>query len=221
LSQRQRHGQRLIIVYNKAMYSSLEIDHIFRIVRDDEHALQMIEELGFDPKKTKITVHTGQGTSARFVFFEQNYLEFIYLRDKEESRHCPLNIGKRIAHWESSNGMPYGVGLRGVLSPTEKEDFKAHKPDYGNYTLYLHKSVSSDLTMPEVFLLEVEGRPREQYFPKNFGEGWNELIHKSTDLKEFSSAVLTCHGLKPQKFGNFEIQEGLERSLLINGKFSF
>lgn len=71
------------------MYKNIEIDHIFRIVDPDFY-----EQLSID-FKDQIQLkkdHVGQGTSSRFLPFEKNYLEFIWLSNLEESKSNQLQL---------------------------------------------------------------------------------------------------------------------------------
>ncbi len=95
----------------------LAIDHLFAFVEPDfvdsaEAAalgrLGLILEFG--------RVHAGQGTANRLVLFPEEYLEFLWLADREEAERNRLRLDRR-ADWRDLGGNPFGVGLRGRLDP--------------------------------------------------------------------------------------------------------
>ncbi|NEN87847.1 MAG: VOC family protein [Okeania sp. SIO3H1] len=201
------------------MYENLEVDHIFRIVEDDADAINQISSLGFSP--SEIREHTEQGTSSRFIFFEKNYLELIYLRSREESQNNFVKFHQRVDNFRNKSGSPYGIAFRGKLSEIEKKDFELYQPKYNlsgkSFTIYMHSSYFTNPEMPAIFFLEVNNSTKEEFYPINRGLS----CEKDLSLNQFTDVVLISPILKEESFGNFEIQKGDEEKLLINGKFSF
>ena len=201
------------------MYKNLEVDHIFRIVEDDGEAINKILLLGFSA--SEIREHTGQGTSSRFIFFEKNYLELIYLRSREESQNNFVKFHERVDNFRNKSGSPYGIGFRGKLSEIEKNDFEFYEPKYNlsgnNFTIYMHSSYFTNPEMPAIFFLEVNNSTKEDFYPINKGVS----CEKYMPLNKFTDVKLISPILKDESFGNFEIQKGDEEKLLINGKFAF
>ncbi|NER04767.1 MAG: VOC family protein [Okeania sp. SIO3C4] len=201
------------------MYKNLEVDHIFRIVDDDADAINKISLLGFSP--SEIGEHTEQGTSSRFIFFEKNYLELIYLRSREESQNNFLKFHQRVDNFSNKSGSPYGIGFRGKLSEIEKNDFELYQPKYNlsgkSFTIYMHGSYFTNPEMPGIFFMEVSNSTKEEFYPISRGLS----CEKDMSLNQFTDVVLISPILKEESFGNFEIKKGDEDKLLINGKFSF
>ncbi|NES02675.1 MAG: VOC family protein [Okeania sp. SIO2F4] len=201
------------------MYKNLEVDHIFRIVEDDADAINQISSLGFSP--SEIREHTEQGTSSRFIFFEKNYLELIYLRSREESQNNFVKFHQRVDNFRNKSGSPYGIAFRGKLSEIEKNDFELYQPKYNLYgksfIIYMHGCYFTNPEMPAIFFLEVSNSTKEEFYPINRGLSCKRDI----SLNQFTDVVLISPILKEESFGNFEIQRGDEEKLLINGKFSF
>ena len=201
------------------MYENLEVDHIFRIVEDDTDAINKISSLGFSP--SEIGEHTEQGTSSRLIFFEKNFLELIYLRSREESLKNFIKFHQRVDNFRNKSGSPYGIGFRGELSNTEKNDFELYQPQYNLYgksfTIYMHGSYFTNPEMPAIFLMEVNNSTKEDFYPINKGFSCEKDIY----LNQFTDVALISPILKEESFGNFQIKKGDEEKLLINGKFSF
>lgn len=201
------------------MYKNLEVDHIFRIVEDDTDAINKISLLGFYP--SEIREHTEQGTSSRFIFFEKNYLELIYLRSREESQNNFVKFHQRVDNFRNKSGSSYGIGFRGKLSQIEKNDFELYQPKYNlsgkSFIIYMHGSYFTNPEMPAIFFLEVSNSTKEEFYPINRGLSCEKYL----SLNQFTDVVLISPILKEESFGNFQIKKGDEDKLLINGKFSF
>ena len=201
------------------MYENLEVDHIFRIVEDDTDAINQISSLGFSA--SEIREHTEQGTSSRFIFFEKNYLELIYLRSREESENNFVKFHQRVDNFRNKSGSPYGIGFRGKLSEIEKNDFELYQPKYNfsgkSFIIYMHSSYFTNPEMPAIFFMEVNNSTKEEFYPLSRGLS----CEKDMSLNQFTDVTLISPMLKEECFGNFEIQKGDEEKLLINGNFAF
>ena len=201
------------------MYENLEVDHIFIIVEDDADGINEISSLGFSA--SEVRNHTAQGTSSRFIFFEKNYLELIYLRSRKESQNNFVKFHERVDNFRNKSGSPYGIGFRGKLSEIEKNNFEFYEPKYNlsgkNFTIYMHGSYFTNPEMPAIFFLEVDNITKEEFYPINRGLS----CEKNMFLSQFTDVILISPILKEESFGNFEIHKGNEEKLLINRKFLF
>ncbi len=171
------------------MYTNIEIDHIFRIVEPDFY-----EQLSID-LKDQIELkkdHVGQGTSARFLPFERNYLEFIWLSNLEESKSNQLQLYKRF----TANQCPYGIAFRGKIDKKHREDFIEYNPTYstGNQKILIHKSHFEDFGIPMLFVMDL-GLENSALYPKNMsifrgsnlqGGGFDSVTLK---IKQYSKTL--------------------------------
>jgi len=131
--------------------SQLEIDHAFVFCSSELKEVELARQLGFtqDHKST----HKGQGTSCRCVFFEENYLEFIYIDDVQSAMQNPLELQYK-ADWKNSGHSPFGVGLRGELSDDDRKLFWEYKPVYSpNRKILFLNNRSNFLMLPLIFYL--------------------------------------------------------------------
>jgi hypothetical protein len=92
--------------------TQLTLDHFFCFTSPELPELKILEPKGF--VFSRETLHQGQGTGNRSIIFAENYLEFIYLRSRQESLSNPLHLYRR-AEWQESGACPYGIGLRGSI----------------------------------------------------------------------------------------------------------
>lgn len=66
-----------------------EVDHVFVAVRHGAPELAELLRAGF--AEGPPNVHLGQGTACRRVFFENGYLEFLWLEDAREASDSPVD----------------------------------------------------------------------------------------------------------------------------------
>ena len=90
----------------------LELDHVFVCTPDREQALETLTAAGLDRGPSR--VHHGQGTANDCFYFENAYLELLWMNDESEIRSPavrPLCLWERI-HWRESGASPFGLALR-------------------------------------------------------------------------------------------------------------
>ncbi len=128
---------------------AIELDHVFVNVKEgfpEKETLNGNLRIGHRSK------HKDQGTEVEFLAFEKNYLEFIWLSDKEEASKNPLKLNERFL----ANQCPFGVGYRGVLDAEQKSEFWEYKPEYMKAgTIWVHNSALEDFSLPMVFVVEL------------------------------------------------------------------
>lgn len=98
----------------------LELDHIFVWVQPQAPEAQILAELGL--QQSHYREHTGQGTASYFFFFENAYLELIWINDEEEARDNAARTGLDAcvrSKWRDNGASPFGVGWHRVAPPGE------------------------------------------------------------------------------------------------------
>lgn len=89
----------------------LEIDHVFVVCRNGAPELEPLLHLGFT--EGAANVHAGQGTACRRLFFENAFLELIWLQDRREAA-APAIAGTHLAERcdPDSGWSPFGLCFR-------------------------------------------------------------------------------------------------------------
>ena len=129
-----------------------------------------MRELGFTSEFQR--EHAGQGTANDLILFGENYLEFVYLADREEAERSRVRLDRR-CEWKTTGASPFGIALRGP------------KPDAVAWTAYalvgmahpiwLATLTLEDLSLPLIFLFdEPEQRPSG---PRTWGVPGELLAH--------------------------------------------
>lgn len=109
----------------------LELDHVFVSAAFEAPEMESIREAGFVEGPTHD--HPGQGTASRGVFFENAYLELIWLTDPRVARGPAIaRTGLAQRADPSSRALPYGFGLRspGGSVPAPPFDTWRYAPPY-------------------------------------------------------------------------------------------
>ena len=107
---------------------SLELDHVFVATTADEApgAIGALEAFGLQCGGR--WVHRGQGTANACFFFQNAYLELLWLHDAREARSpavAPLALDERL-RWRETGACPFGVGVRGEADvPVETWSYAA------------------------------------------------------------------------------------------------
>jgi hypothetical protein len=119
----------------------LERDHIFVWVSEGAPEAAALEKLGLQTDR-RINKHTGQGTSSIVFYFENAYLELIWVDDEDVAAKKDNEAGSGAAHmverarWRETGASPFGVGLHrragatgAIPFPTRKYWAEWMKPD--------------------------------------------------------------------------------------------
>ena len=91
---------------------NLELDHIFVCTSDRRASLEVLLAAGLSPGPNRI--HHGQGTANDCFYFENAYLELLWMNDEVEIRSAavkPLCLWERI-HWRETGACPFGIAFR-------------------------------------------------------------------------------------------------------------
>ena len=91
---------------------NLELDHVFICTSDRGASLDALIVAGLSPGPRR--VHHGQGTANDCFYFENAYLELLWMNDEVEIRSAavkPLCLWERI-HWRQTGACPFGIAFR-------------------------------------------------------------------------------------------------------------
>ncbi len=102
--------------------SGLEVDHIFIAVESGaESAIAVFRDAGFTVGDF-VSPHEGRGTASRGVFFDNAYIELIYVDAtvRLDSTSASLLERMRLAtDWRRTGMSPFGAGLRRTGGPVD------------------------------------------------------------------------------------------------------
>ncbi len=92
---------------------AFRLDHVFVLTDAYDAAAGRLSEAGFTVAARRD--HPGQGTANRCVFFENGYLEFLWVAGRGEVTAAitrPTELDGR-SRWKDTAASPFGIALRG------------------------------------------------------------------------------------------------------------
>ncbi|MEJ2207397.1 MAG: VOC family protein, partial [Gemmatimonadota bacterium] len=101
---------------------ALELDHVFVAAAYEGPEMELLADAGF--LEGRENDHPGQGTASRGIFFENAYLELIWLTDPEVARSPAIQrtrLADRLDPTQAGN--PVGFGLRSPSDPVPPAPF--------------------------------------------------------------------------------------------------
>lgn len=142
--------------------SDIHLDHFNIWVEHPAETKKQLTDIGFTAVPDSLCkIHHGQGTTGRYFYFLNTYLELIFVFDQEELEE---NVAKNIdldfierSNYKSNGASPFGVALQVADYSTNKiqfEKFKYHQEWMGkNNNIYTAMSSKTNLFEPSVFVV--------------------------------------------------------------------
>lgn len=99
----------------------LEVDHIFVCTTKEAESISVLQELGLHCSNQPVR-HVKHGTASKIIFFENSYLELIWIEDKHLVEQQSVQTGIQTLtrlHKQHMGASPFGVGLRRKPDPSK------------------------------------------------------------------------------------------------------
>ena len=138
----------------------LEFDHFYIVVQPPaSHAADALRRVGI-VVDTAITHHDGQGTASMAAFFENAYLELLWVDSAVtvDSTHISdLADFRRAANWRDSGASPFGLGLH-FLAGSAADDLSISSrrepaPHLGPNMFYLLLRQPEEAQAADIFVM--------------------------------------------------------------------
>jgi len=173
----------------------LELDHVFCFVEPGFPAENEVRGAGFQMAFGR--EHPGQGTENRLLLFDDAYVEFLWIRDRDEARRNILRLDRR------SRACPFGIALRGSLPrPLRRFFWRYRLPDFPLGSLAIFEPSRREPMLPILFVVQSMlgrvDRPRERGYPVPFFEhrnGCRRIEHCILTGPGVTRLVLPASGL--------------------------
>lgn len=187
------------------------LDHILIWVDKDAPEIELFKENGF----TSIIsgCHSQQGTSGKYLFFLNFYIELLYISDNVEAFENIEKFGCNYlerSNWRLNHSSPFGLGLK--METFDKEnilfDYTEYKADWMRDDGLLMADNNKNLLEPLVFVL----RPKME-FPCYHSIDEMLMDNRPDDFKKNH---LHENGIKTLTSYNVYINPEVETSKLIN-----
>lgn len=193
-----------------------EVDHVFFFSQAQAPELAAFEEAGFLPHSYTNT-HDDQGTAGRYIYFDNVYLELLWVADEEiaaaNEKRCDTDMNARQG-WPQREGVsPIGIGIRdhryADAPPAREHKYKADWMGSGDDYLGVF---TPEYRMNEPWVFRM---PPGWTVParEEFGERDRPFLEHPNGARELTNVVFTV-------VGENRLSKGL-RELASDGKFSF
>ena len=173
---------------------SMELDHIFIFTEFPEQAAQSLQQFGLTEGTPN--VHPGQGTACRRFFFNNAYLELVWVTSEEEIK-SPVVAKTKL--WERSQYKltrycPFGLCFRkkNQLSELDTlfEDCWQYQSSYFPDGLYAN--VASNTNFPaEPMLFELSF---SRIAPNDYPAEYQQPLKHSREFREITKIILELPG---------------------------
>jgi hypothetical protein len=136
------------------------LDHVFILCARGAPEAEALLRLGLSEGPPN--VHPGQGTACRRFFFQNLYLELLWVSDAGEAQSPPTQPTRLYSRWAArrAGASPFGLVFR-PSGEGEEAPFPswAYRPSYLPAPMALQVAHGTRLSEPELFYLGVPRRP--------------------------------------------------------------
>jgi hypothetical protein len=175
----------------------VELDHLFVLVSPNAPESRVLEDAGLK-LNPGINRHAGQGTSSKVLWFQNVYLELLWIDDAKIAQEVSqARLGTNIvarSEWKDSGASPFGVGLHfkpgRSLPPFPTRDYSAEWMPAG--TVIKVATSATQMSEPLIFIVPAafQVKPMDQWAP----EEKKRLLDRSTHplgIQQLTEARLT------------------------------
>jgi hypothetical protein len=136
--------------------SEYAIDHVFACCAPGAPEAQRLLDLGLAEGTPNI--HPGQGTACRRFFFDNAYLELLWVTDEDEAQGpiaAPTRLWTRWSQRATGGASPFGLILRSADESAREPPFPswAYRPPYLPSLLAIDVAEDTPLEEPALFYL--------------------------------------------------------------------
>ncbi|MEH2067287.1 MAG: VOC family protein [Nostoc sp.] len=171
----------------------LELDHIFVCVEPEAPPTDLLTAFGLTEGTRRI--HQGQGTANVCFFFNNAYLELLWLFDTNEIQSPlvrPTGLWER-CRWQETQACPFGIAFRSTASNLREIPF----PTWDYHAAYLQPkasiaiaSNSDNLSEPLIFISPTTKKPTDYALERRL-----PLVHQ-VGLKEITALQVILPGVQ-------------------------
>jgi len=212
--------------------TDLMVDHFNIWVKNPKKAKELLTNIGFTAVPDSLSqIHKGQGTTGRYFYFLNGYLELIFVYnqnefDKNNSIHKDLDFVER-ANFDKNGASPFGIALKVKEYNIEKIPFKkvSYHQDWmeENANIYAAKNSKKNLKEPSVFVVypEIEWQRFETLADlKNIPDEyaiWREFYKHKNGAKKITDIIITSNDLDV-KTETIKAVNGIKNIIVKKGK---
>ena len=217
---------------DKPLTSDLKVDHLNIWIKNPKQAKEKLTNIGFTAVPDSLSkIHTGQGTTGRYFYFLNTYLELIFVYNQQELEqnnkiNKDLDFTKR-ANFDKNGALPFSIALKVKdydVSKIPFEKIKYHQ-DWmeQDVNIYAAKNSKTNLKEPSIFVVY----PKIQYdvfetiedlkqIPEEY-KLWREFYKHPNGAKKVTKIVITTKDADLHS-ETLKAVNGIEKITVKNGE---
>ena len=172
----------------------VELDHVFVFVEKGAPEAKLLKDWGLTVGD-KPYRHVGAGTASIGVFFENGYLELVWVEDVDELRAKEPEMVTR-AGWKETGASPFGIGLHHRAGSTAPIPFpvRNYSAEWMRPGTFIEVAEGVSVVEPAVFIvpdyMAVGPDEKQQELLKKDPE-FAKLFQHPVGVKSITSATIT------------------------------
>ncbi len=194
----------------KSNPSDLQVDHLNIWVKNPKKAKKLLTDIGFTSLPDSLSpIHKGQGTTGRYFYFLNNYLELIFVFHKEEfdknnEFNKNLDFSER-ANFENNEASPFSIALKVKDYDIGKIPFEtiSYHQDWMEQeaNIYSAENSKTHLKEPSIFVVypEIESGTFESLSElENYStedDYWKVFFKHPNGAKKITNIIITSTDL--------------------------
>ncbi|CAL2078595.1 hypothetical protein [Tenacibaculum sp. 190524A05c] len=221
-----------------AVSTNLQVDHFNIWVKNPKTAKKKLTDIGFTSVPDSLsTIHKGQGTTGRYFYFLNNYLELIFVYnpiefEKNNRENRGLDFAER-ANFDKNGASPFSLALKIKDYDIEKIPFKKVKyhQEWMNDSESIYSAINSKINLkePSIFvvypelesdrfetLTDLKNIPEEYAFVRAFYKhpnGAKKVTHITIISPDLNMETETIQAVN--KIENVSIKNGADHLMVL------
>ncbi len=212
--------------------TELKVDHFNIWVKNPTKTQKLLTNIGFTAVPDTLSqIHQGQGTTGRYFYFLNSYLELIFVYNQTEfeennKKNNALDFKER-TNFKKNGASPFSIALKVKDYNVEKIPFKkiSYHQDWmeENTNIYSAKNSKINLKEPSIFVVypEIEWEEFETISDlKNIPEEyaiWREFYKHPNGAQKVTKIIITSSNLNLNT-ETIKAINGIENLTIKNGK---
>ncbi|QIP15171.1 VOC family protein [Spirosoma aureum] len=170
----------------------MELDHIFIFTHQAQQVATALQSFGLS--EGTANVHPGQGTACRRFFFQNAYIELVWVINEDEIKHSEIkraNLWER-SQYEFTNYCPFGFCFR-TEQPSDHAIRLVFEDGWRYYSVYLPQGQFANIASNEAFPVEpmLFEMPFFGLAPKDYPQQKRQPLTHANGFQELTKVTIT------------------------------
>lgn len=173
----------------------LEVDHLVVYVTQGATSVSVLQEFGLHCSSRTVQ-RPEQGTASQIIFFENAYLELIWIEDEQAVEEYTARTGIDIlerTRWQQNRASPFGVGLR---CESDTVDQKKYWAEWMRSHIYINLAAENVANVEEPLCFVIPDSIALTTWLDRSLEAHQQLISHPLGVRTLTSVKITINSDK-------------------------